>query len=125
MGGINEWLRGLWAFYLAYTDRPIHAASAATLAICGILVFVDPLFAILAIAAYVAPPVVLYVLEDDPGERMDRQMGALDQDPSDVRGTRVGDEAGSGTGGSGVGVDGDTDSDSDSDDGDTDADNGR
>lgn len=81
MGGLNEWLRGLWAFYLAYTDRPIHAASAAALAICGILVFVDPLFAILAIATYVAPPVVLYVLKDDPEVWMDRQVGAPDRDP--------------------------------------------
>jgi hypothetical protein len=60
------WLRGLWRFYLAYTKTGVHAAATAGLAIFGLLVFVDDAFVILAIASYVLPPVVLYVLADDP-----------------------------------------------------------
>jgi hypothetical protein len=60
------WLRGLWRFYLAYTKTGVHAAATAGLAIFGLLVFVDDAFVILAIASYVLPPVILYVLADDP-----------------------------------------------------------
>jgi hypothetical protein len=62
----TEWFRGLWRFYLAYTKTSVHAAAAAGLAIFGLLVFVDDTFAFLAIASYVLPPVILYVVADDP-----------------------------------------------------------
>lgn len=57
--------RAFWEFYRRYTHPAIHVASAAALAIFGLLVFVDPLFAGLAIAAYVCPPLVLYLLDVD------------------------------------------------------------
>ncbi len=62
---VTRWLRGLWSYYRAYTGTAVHTASAAALAIFGLLVFVDPLFAVVAIASYVCPPVVLYVLGVD------------------------------------------------------------
>ncbi|WP_254864864.1 hypothetical protein [Halovivax gelatinilyticus] len=51
-----------WRFYRQYTTTAVHTAATAALAIFGLLVFVDPLFAFVAITAYVAPPVVLYVI---------------------------------------------------------------
>ncbi len=84
-----EWGRGLWRFYLAYTQTATHAASAAAFAIFGLLVFVDSLFAIVAIASYVVPPVVLYVLEDElprrQDRRADRKSGRRDQRQGEQR----------------------------------------
>lgn len=79
-----QWGRGLWAFYRKYTQTAIHAASVAALTIFGLLVFIDPLFAGVAIAAYLCPPLVLYLLGVDVGaepsdvERTDEQ-GAVDR----------------------------------------------
>lgn len=42
-------------------------------AIFALLVFVDPLFAVLAIGSYVIPRIVLYVLEDEPPVEPDQQ----------------------------------------------------
>ncbi|AGB15942.1 hypothetical protein Halru_1329 [Halovivax ruber XH-70] len=53
-------LREFWQFYRRYVETPIHALSVAALAMFGILVFVDSLFALLAIASYVVPPIVLF-----------------------------------------------------------------
>ncbi|MFO7833558.1 MAG: hypothetical protein R6V31_05765 [Halohasta sp.] len=99
-------MAGLWTYYRQYTHSAIHAAAAAALTIFGLLVFIDPLFAAVAIAAYVCPPIVLYVLGVDVGSESgpvsaDRPLGS-DSDSDD----------------------GDSDSDSDSDgaDGDTDSD---
>lgn len=65
-----QWLRGLWAFYRDYTHSAIHAAAVAALTIFGLLIFIDPIFAVLAIISYVIPPVVLFIvgidLETDP-----------------------------------------------------------
>ncbi|MCU4971743.1 hypothetical protein OB955_03195 [Halobacteria archaeon AArc-m2/3/4] len=72
MKNTKRWLRGLWAYYLAYTNTAVHAATAAAFAIFGLLVFLDPLFAFLAIASYVVPPIVLYMREGGvPGRRAD------------------------------------------------------
>ncbi|MDJ1430736.1 hypothetical protein [Halostagnicola sp. A-GB9-2] len=73
LSGTLEWVHDLWRFYLAYTQTATHAATAAAFAIFGLLVFVDPLFALLAIGSYVVPPLVLYVLEDEPPRSRDRQ----------------------------------------------------
>ena len=61
----RTWLRGFWSYYRRYTNTAIHTAATAALAIFGILVFVDPWFAAIAIACYVVPPIVLYVLADE------------------------------------------------------------
>jgi len=135
-----QWGRGLWAFYRQYTQTAIHAASVAALTIFGLLVFIDPLFAGVAIAAYLCPPLVLYLLGVDVGaepsdvERTDEQ-GAVDRqertetsaaetdtEPPDAgrndetnsdRNNRNSDRG-----------DGDSDTDSDNGDSDTDSDNG-
>lgn len=121
MGDARRWLGGLWRFYLGYTDRPVHAASAALLAIFGILVFVDPLFAILAVAAYVAPPVILYVRADEPEARAGRRRSVPDRDPPAPRGD-VGRETAPSAGRGSAAGDADSDSDADSDDTDADSD---
>ncbi|WP_114575576.1 hypothetical protein [Saliphagus sp. LR7] len=125
MGDARRWLDGLWRFYLGYTNRPVHAASAALLAIFGILVFVDPLFAILAVAAYVAPPVILYVRADDPEAQASRHRRVPDRDSPAPRGD-VGREPASSGGRRGAVGDADSDSDADSDgtDADSDSDGG-
>lgn len=66
LSSVRNWVREFWVFYRRYTDTTVHTASTAALAIFGILVFVDPWFAVAAIACYVVPPVALYVLADDP-----------------------------------------------------------
>ncbi|OIB57098.1 hypothetical protein [Natrialba sp. SSL1] len=58
-------LGNFWAFYRQYTKTAAHAAAAAGLAIFGLLVFLDPWFAALAVASYVVPPVALYLLVPD------------------------------------------------------------
>lgn len=100
-----QWLHGLWAYYRRYTHSAIHTASAAALTAFGLLMFIDPLFAVLAIAAYVCPPIVLYTLDADVG---------TDPEPS---GTETVARIDSETHG-----DSDSDTDSDSDDGDSDSD---
>lgn len=57
--------RGFWAYYRRYTTTAIHAAATATMTAFGLLLFIDPWFALLAIAAYVLPPVILYATGHD------------------------------------------------------------
>ena len=64
---VRQWVHGLWLYYRRYTRSAIHTAAAAALAIFGLLVFIDPRFAGVAIAAYVCPPVVLYILGVETG----------------------------------------------------------
>ncbi|MEM4782000.1 MAG: hypothetical protein QXG03_10640 [Halalkalicoccus sp.] len=65
--------RGFWAYYRRYTTTAIHTAATAALTAFGLLIFIDPAFAWLAIAAYVLPPVILYAtgieVGEDPGDR--------------------------------------------------------
>jgi hypothetical protein len=118
----TQWIRGLWEYYRGYTDTAIHAVATAALTAFGLLVFVDPLFAILAIASYLFPPVVLYVLDVDAG---------TSPEPPEVAAARTTAESesnsnphtGSHSGAGEIDSDsGDGDSDSDSDDGDSDSD---
>lgn len=60
--------RGFWAYYRRYTNTAIHAATTAALTAFGLLIFIDPSFAWLAIASYVLPPVVLYAVGSDVGD---------------------------------------------------------
>ncbi|WP_049926043.1 hypothetical protein [Halopiger goleimassiliensis] len=129
---VGDRIRRFWAFYRRYTDTTAHTAATVALTMFGLLVFVDPWFAAIAIACYVVPPLALYVLEDEPGfdeqaddERPDEQWAATpDERPNSDR-TRDSSERptspaldSSGR----VRDDGDTDSDSDGGNGDTDSD---
>ncbi|WP_415381362.1 hypothetical protein [Halosimplex sp. TS25] len=102
-----QWLHGLWEYYREYTQTAIHAAAAAALTAFGLLVFVDPLFVVLAIASYLGPPIVLYSLDADAGKTAD----------SSNRTTARADSR--------ANTESDFDTDSDSDDGDSDADGGN
>lgn len=51
---------GFWSYYRRYTKTAVHAASAAALTGLGYLTTVHEGFAVLAVAAYVLPPVYLY-----------------------------------------------------------------
>jgi len=108
----REWGSGLWQYYRQYTHSAIHAASAAALTIFGLLVFIDPLFAAVAIAAYVCPPVVLYVL----GVDIEAESGAAATDGP------TGTDSGAVTNSTRGSERGARDNDSDSDDGDSDSD---
>ena len=138
------WLREFWSFYRRYTNTAVHTAATAALAIFGILVFVDPLFAVVAIVSYLLPPLVLYVhtantpivpesgtVEDDLPDD-ERSPGNSPHTPAVADSTRSGptpeqpgdgDRSVSSAGDGAATADRDTgDTDSDSDDGDTDTD---
>ncbi|MFC4543680.1 hypothetical protein ACFO5R_17270 [Halosolutus amylolyticus] len=133
-------LRDFWSFYRRYTATAIHTAAAAALAIFGILVFVDPWFAALAIGSYVLPPVVLYVFEpsfvpatestspNESGPGEPERSAAEPERSATTRTHARGDDRRSTSGGTGDTdtdsdrIGGDTDTDSDRDDGDTDSD---
>ena len=106
--------RELWAFYRRYTQTAIHAAAVAALTIFGLLVFIDPLFAGVAIAAYVCPPLVLYLLGVD--------VGAEPKDTGETGGQPEAATVETDAPPTVAGRSGDTNSDSDTDDGDTDTD---
>lgn len=135
-------LREFWQFYRRYVETPIHALSLALLAIFGILVFVDSVFALLAIASYAVPPIVLFSIgwstpterHFEPDERSasrarrsdpqsaERGTATLRSNPPARASVRDGDaDSDSGDGDTDSDSD-DGDSDSDSDDGDTDSD---
>lgn len=98
------WLHGLWEYYRGYTHTAIHAASAAALTAFGLLVIIDGLFVVLAIASYLGPPIVLYSIDADAGKPSDSSEGTTARADS------------------GANADNDSDSDSDSDGGDADLD---
>ncbi|MFC7020374.1 MULTISPECIES: hypothetical protein [Haloarcula] len=104
-----QWLDGLWKYYREYTHTAIHTASAAALTAFGLLIFIDRLFVVLAIAAYICPPLFLYSIGADAGKTSNSSNSATvqtDSKPSSVTDIDSDDE----------------DSDSDSDDGDADSD---
>ena len=100
----TQWLRGLWGYYREYAQTAIHAASVAALTIFGLLIFIDQLFVVLAVASYLCPPLILYSLNADVGKPSDSsEMDTVQAD-------------------SGTNLDSDSDADSDNDDGDNDSD---
>lgn len=99
-----QWLHGLWEYYREYTHTAIHAASAAALTAFGLLIFIDPLFVVLAIIAYICPPLILYSIGADVGNTSNSSESATVR--ADSR----------------TSSDNDSDTDSDSDDGDSDSD---
>lgn len=109
VAAIAQWLHGLWAYYREYTHTAIHTASAAALTAFGLLIFIDRLFVVLAIAAYICPPLILYSIGADAGKPPNSSESTTDR--ADSRTSSVDD------------LDSDDgDSDSDSDDGDADSD---
>ncbi|WP_049969079.1 hypothetical protein [Haladaptatus cibarius] len=140
VAGTTQWLRGLWDYYREYTHTAVHAASAAALTAFGLLIFIDRLFVVLAIVAYIAPPIILYSIGSDIGRESDAQETATNRptsgadantNPNTNSDTGNGDADSDGSDGDtdSDGTDSDTDSDgsdgdtdSDSDDGDTDSD---
>ncbi|ELY84758.1 hypothetical protein [Natrialba taiwanensis] len=141
---IRTELREFWEFYRGYTKTAIHAATAAGLTIFGLLIFIDPWFAAIAIACYVVPPVTLYLLKvnsiweagDSERDRRgvkesrrdrvpetDTDAGSAEPETALIHPPSGSDAtAGSASGDGDTDTDTDTDSDSDSDDGDTDTD---
>lgn len=122
---ITQWLCGLWAFYRQYTQTAIHAATVAALTILGLLVFIDPLFAGVAIAAYLCPPLALYLLGVDVGAELSDveqtdELGALNRQERTAAATVEADADLPDAGGNG-----DTDSDRGDDDTDTDSRDGN
>lgn len=99
-----RWLQGLWEYYRMYIRTAAHAAATAALTGFGLLIFIDPLFAALAILSYICPPVFLYSIDADIGK---------DPDSGELATLRASSETNS---------DSDSDTDSDSDDGDSDSD---
>lgn len=121
---VRQWVRGFWAYYREYTSSAIHTASAAALAIFGLLIFIDPLFAGLAIVSYVGPPVVLYSIGTDVGTSSDGSPRSTTDDErnGDSKPSPT-DSDGDSDSGSDTDSDGrDSDSDSDGRDGDSDSD---
>ncbi|RQG90127.1 hypothetical protein EA462_09045 [Natrarchaeobius halalkaliphilus] len=118
--------RDFWSFYRRYTATAVHTAATAGLAIFGLLVFVDPLFAVVAIACYLAPPIVLYVRTDEPTypQASDPSTNASGRE-LDTEADPVADEM-TETAVNGVSEStiSNTDTDSDNGDSDTDRDNG-
>ncbi|MHC3439670.1 hypothetical protein ACYJ1Y_16650 [Natrialbaceae archaeon A-gly3] len=106
----TQWLHGLWVYYRGYTDSAVHTAAAAALAIFGLLIFIDPLFAVLAIVSYVCPPIILYTFDADIGT--DREQSERTAVPARSENSDTDTDTDSDDG----------DSDSDRDDGDTDSD---
>lgn len=119
---VTRWVRGLWGYYRGYTHSPVHTASAAALTIFGLLVFVDPLFAVLAIASYVCPPIVLYAVGADVGtDSRESNPASIRADSASTSNDTIDrNSPGHVDDGGSDGHDGD--SDSDSDDGDSDSD---
>lgn len=108
-----QWLYGFWEYYREYSHSAIHAATVAALTIFGLLIFIDPVFAVLAIASYICPPVALYVVGADVN---------ADSEQADLIAARAGSDRDSD---SDSGTDSDSndgDSDFDGDDGDSDSD---
>jgi hypothetical protein len=88
---------GFGAFFKRYTKTWQHAVATAGLTAFGMLTFVNRLFAVLAILAYVLPPVVLYVRGSRPAATGDRPASGADR-PTDGDGNGSGSEADRGSG---------------------------
>ncbi|ESP87433.1 WD40/YVTN/BNR-like repeat-containing protein [Candidatus Halobonum tyrrellensis] len=57
---------GFVAFFRRYAKTWYHTVATAALTLFGTLTFVDRLFAVVAVAAYLLPPVVLYLTDSLP-----------------------------------------------------------
>ncbi|WP_458208781.1 hypothetical protein [Haladaptatus sp. NG-SE-30] len=120
----TQWLRGFWQYYREYTHTAAHAASAAALTAFGLLIFINRLFALLAIASYIVPPIILYRLDADLGKQSPSPPTTTgDSEPAPTAASDLATDSDSDDGDSDSDSDGDDgDSDTDGDDGDTDSD---
>lgn len=119
------WIRSGWEYYRRYTVRRtgIHAAATAALTGFGLLAYFEQWFVAVAIAAYLLPPVYLFLTGDDLDDR-DRPPDDGSEAEWSAVGTgddRDGTDADADTDRSDADADG-FDADADSDDGDTDSD---
>ncbi|WP_101297833.1 beta propeller repeat protein [Halegenticoccus soli] len=73
-------LRDFWTFYRRYAKSGVHAASTAALTGLGLLTFVHRGFAAAALAAYLLPPLYLYVRSDGGGDRRTSDAGGRDRE---------------------------------------------
>ena len=64
-------LRRGWEYYRQYTKRRtgVHAAATAALTGFGLLAYFEQWFVAVAIAAYLVPPIYLYLAGDDLADR--------------------------------------------------------
>jgi len=122
LSGAGRLSRDVWAFYRQYTQTAIHAASVAALTIFGLLVFIDPLFAGVAIAAYLGPPVVLYLLGVDGGVDTEDAVETSEHETTGSATVETEPVLDAGRSGDTDADRDDGDTDSDSDDGDSDSD---
>ncbi|WP_160134963.1 hypothetical protein [Halococcus salsus] len=67
---ITDRVRGAWEYYRRYTLRRtgVHAGATAALTVLGLLAYYERWFALVAIVAYLLPPVYLYLTGDDLSE---------------------------------------------------------
>jgi hypothetical protein len=72
---------GFGAFFKRYTRTWHHAVATAALTAFGTLTFVHRLFAVLAILAYLVPPVVLYLRSGGRGEEEKPEQETRPTDP--------------------------------------------
>ena len=150
---VTDRVRGAWEYYRRYTLRRtgVHAGATAALTVLGLLAYYERWFALVAIVAYLLPPVYLYLTGDDlsepesqptdpeptaaPNDHASNATGVAQDADADFDGSDAdsdgadADADGSDADADGSdgdtdsdGDDGDTDSDSDGDDGDTDSD---
>ena len=84
---------GFGAFFRRYTRTWQHAVATAALTAFGTLTFVHRLFAVVAILAYVLPPVVLYLREPSPGPSQ-ASSGTVDEPPKSVADSRADEPTG-------------------------------
>lgn len=124
-------LRRGWGYYRRYTKRRtgIHAAATAALTGFGLLAYFEQWFVAVAIAAYLLPPIYLYLTGDDLTERDQLSVNGSPTRRDAVETRDTGDFSDSDTDRDFDGVDADSDSDgadadfdADGFDGDADAD---
>ncbi|MCU4974543.1 hypothetical protein OB955_17625 [Halobacteria archaeon AArc-m2/3/4] len=88
-GGGDGDRTGFGEFFRSYTKTWIHAVATAGLTAFGTLTFVHRWFAVLALAAYVVPPIVLYArrASDDESSAQRASAPSRDAKPTETTGT--------------------------------------
>lgn len=124
----GAWIYGFWEYYWVYarTQVGIHAVATAALTVFGLLMYFHEEFVVLAIGAYLFPPMYLYLTGDEPenarAQVTDRDVDT-DTDERDTDTDSDGTDTDTDTDGSDTDSDTDgVDADSDGADADADAD---
>jgi hypothetical protein len=124
LSAASEHVRGFWEYFWVYAETRVgvYRAATATAAVFALLMYFDPRFAVPAIAAYLLPPMYLYLSSDKP-MTTSAPMTDTDSDSADTDADSDGVNTDAGADGADVDVDGtDVDRDIDSPDADADAD---